>query len=410
MPCAFHIRTKSEVRKGTLLTALLACRIYYGPAMFRLSVQIAKRYYGNFSALKRPPFNEIFPPKRMINKILFDLDSRYASGKLYVVYESVYNNLDKENYTREFPNSFNASDVMIMKKVLEKVRHRTKSINKHLLELENSLLDSAAEMGNKDAVALLAFDVLKDPSQNTSEDVEYSKLLIKDLYKRKHHLTLKLTGDLAFKNNNLKEAENYYKQFLDVEDDTFLAGEVYGQLGLIGLRASNLADAERFFLKSIQLSPLKYSVHSYFYLSQMYMSSDPLKARTLMENCATQGFKESFRSLGYLEMNYFKDYYKSQEWFKLGMELFDIECFIGYFDCCCTLKEWAMANKCYKSLQRMAEINPKYRPLLEEFDVARSDKIMTSSQYSFQPVFNKELIGEAKATEQSIFRSSKWGL
>ena len=44
-------------------------------------------------------------------------------------------------------------------------------------------------MGNDDPVSLLAFNVLKDPSKNTSDDVLHAKLLIKDLYKRKHHLS-----------------------------------------------------------------------------------------------------------------------------------------------------------------------------------------------------------------------------
>lgn len=346
----------------------------------------------------------------MVNKILFELDSRLAFNKLNEAYESIYDRIDEENQDGILPKGINSTDVMIMKKVLEKVRHKTKSINKHLLTLENTLLEKAAEMGNKDAVSLLAFDVLRDPSHNTTEDVAYAKLLIKDLYKRKHHLTLKLTGDLAFKSDNLDEAKKYYKLFLEVESDSFLSGEVYGQLGQIYFRTTKLSEAESSFLKSLQFSPLEYSVRSYFYLSQMYMSSDPVKARTLMESCATQGFKESFKALGYLEMNYFRDLYKAQEWFKLGMELFELECFIGYFDCCALLKDWGLANKCYISMQRMAELNKNYKPLILEFSEARHDKIKKAAEYTTQSFVDGKLIDSAKRTKRSFSKDNTWGL
>lgn len=376
--------------------------------MFRINV--SRKYATVALNNQKPLLHEIFPQKRMMNKILFELDSRLSFAKLYPVYESIYNCMDKQEEEIPIPRNINSSDMMIMKKGLEKVRHKTKSVNRHLLELENTLLDKAAEMGDNDAVALLAFDVLKDPSNNSEDDVQYAKRLVKDLYQRKHHLTLKLTGDLALKGGDSAEAENYYQKFLELENDTFLAGEVYGQLGQVNFRKADLFTSEAYFLKSIQFSPLEYSVHSYFYLAQIYMNFDPSKARILMECCASQGFRESFKALGFLEMNYFKDLIKAQEWFKLGMELFELECFVGYFDCCVALDDWAAASKCINSMKRIAEMNVNYKPLVNQFIESRSKKVSKAQQYSPSSLMGNEMIDKATNQNVSVSKDNKWGL
>lgn len=374
--------------------------------MYRLIYGTVRRYATISKKVSRPPLEEIFPRKRMVNRILFELDSRLSFNKLYLLFESSYNGMDEEDIS--LGGNVSASDVMLMKKVLEKVRSRTKAANLHLLKLESVLLDKAAEMGDKDAIALVAFDVLKDPLRNSQEDVDYAKLLIKDLYKRKHHLTLKLTGDLAQRSGDRSQAADYYQQFLELEADTYLAGEVYGQLGQMSFQDTDLLSAERYFRKAIALSPLEYSVHSYYYLAQIYMNSDPLKARTLMESCATQGYRESFKALGFLEMHYFNDLYKAQEWFKLGMELYELECFIGYFDCCASLGEWTLAKKCLKSLEKMGDANETYKPIVGQFMEARKEKIDKALSFNSDP----SLYPMKDGTEQSELRmkQNKWGL
>lgn len=341
------------------------------------------RYIRHFSMekIKRPPFHEVFPQKKMINKLLFELDSRLTFSKLYPIYRKIYENMDQ---TTEIPIPDNVSckDIMIMKKVLEKVRHITKSVNKNLLRLENEILDKAAEMGDNDAVSLLAFDVLKNPSMNTKDDVCHAKKLIKELYQRRHPLTIKLTGDLAFNNGDNKTANDYYLKLLQIEQETFLAGEVYGKMGQILLQNSNLLKAEEYFLKCIKLCPIDYSVHSYYYLGQMYMNSDPFKARALIESCATQGFKESFKTLGFLEMNYFNDLYKALEWFRLGMELFEIECFVGYFDCSMKLQDYKSAKKCFTSMEFLVKNNKSFEPIFHEFVQMRRGKIKDLEEHS----------------------------
>lgn len=368
------------------------------------------RQYATASLSKqRPLFHEVFPQKRTVNRLLFELDSKHTFSKLYPVYESIYNAMQREVDTK-IPKSVSPSDLMVMKKVLEKIRHRTKSINPHLLGLENALLDKSAELGNNDAIALLAFDVLKDPEHNTTDDVNYGKKLVRELYRRNHHLTFKLLGDLSLKSGNDVEASKYYFKFLQLEDNSYLAGEVYGQLGQINFRKPDLSEAERCFLKAVKLSPLEYSVHSHFYLSQIYMNSNPVKARALMENCATQGFRESFKALGFLEMNYFSEMRKAREWFKLGMELFDIECFVGFFDCSLNLRDFSAANKCYNNILQFRSVNETYKNIIDEFIKNRHQDIEKAQKYSDKPLMHNAAY-EKIAKENSIVpKENRWEL
>ena len=92
------------------------------------------------------------------------------------------------------------------------------------------------------------------------------------------------------------------------------------------------------------------------------------------------------------------------------MELFELECFIGYFDCCALLKDWGLANKCYISMQRMAELNKNYKPLILEFSEARHDKIKKAAEYTTQSFVDGKLIDSAKRTKRSFSKDNTWGL
>ncbi|CUS22080.1 LAQU0S04e07756g1_1 [Lachancea quebecensis] len=361
------------------------------------------------TSLKRPPFHEVFPQKRLVNRLLFELDSKLTFPKLYPVYESIYNNLGRSDQENVIPNSFAASDVMIMKKVLEKLRHRTKSTNKNFIALENELMEKAAEMGDNDAIGLLAYNVLKNPQKNSPEDVAHAKTLIKQLYQMNHPLTLKLTGDFAWASNDFKSAENYYKRFLEFENDTFRAGEVYGQLGVLYFKKPNLKEAERCFLASISLAPRENVVKSYYHLAQLYMESNPLKARSLMESAAGEGFKESFQLLGFLEMNYFKNYGKSQQWFRLGMELYEIDCYIGYFDSCVKMQKWHLAKKCMETMRLLAQKNVSHYPAYEAFLKSREDKIKALVLHSPNPRVEVNKYA-AQTTSSPATKENSWGL
>ncbi|CAI5187826.1 ANM_HP_G0244310.mRNA.1.CDS.1 [Saccharomyces cerevisiae] len=48
---------------------------------------------------------------------------------------------------------------------------------------------------------------------------------------------------------------------------------------------------------------------------------------------------QCFKTLGFLELNYFNNYERTKEWFKTGMEIMDLECFFWIFSDCCAKEE-----------------------------------------------------------------------
>lgn len=297
---------------------------------------------------RRPPFYEVFPKKSVMNRILFDLDSRHNYGKLYKVFESVYQKLDTEEEP-EIPKFINASDLMIMKKTLENIRIRSHTTNRNLLDLENELTEKAAEYGNNDAVALLAFEAIMNKS-SPQDDRAYAKKLVAKLLELKHPLTLKMSGDLCVQNQMLAQAEKFYNDFLELESDTFLASEVYKALGKLNFQKPDLVKSKQYFEQSIKTGPIDKISECHYYLGQLN-AHDPERARFHFEASASQGFLQSFQLLGFLELNYFDNSFKAKEWFKLGAELSDIHSIIGLFDCFIKEDNLKAAKKTYSTLE-----------------------------------------------------------
>lgn len=307
-------------------------------------LRLGRRFFSN----SRPPIYEILPKKKIMNRILFDLDSRHGYGKLYSAYEAVYKKLDNDEEPI-LPKYINASDLMIMKKALENIRIMTHTANRNLVDLENELVEQAAEHGNNDAVALLAFEAIVNENAS-QEDKIYAKELVSKLLDLSHPLTIKLSGDLCLKNEMNDQAEKFYYDFLELEDDTFLASEVFKQLGIINFQKPNLVSSKQFFERSIRTGPIDKVADCHYYLGQLNIH-DPRKARHHFELSASQGFKESFQQLGFLELNFFGNLNKAKEWFKLGSEISDLSCIIGLFDCSIREKKWKNAYKTYKLLE-----------------------------------------------------------
>lgn len=338
-------------------------------------------------------FSDHFPRKKTVNKLLFDLNSRLAYKKLYPVCVGLYHNAD-ESTMSHLLQGVKGSDLMVMRNALEKVRNRTRYARKDMLELESKLLDKAAELGDNDAISVLSFKTLKQEMSQEGiqddEEIEIARRLFKDLYSINHPLTIKLLGDLSLDSGNSLEALNFYRKFIDiaVKDDGKLLsgndeiiGEVYGKIGEIEFSYnSNMLKAEENWRKCLQLTSVENSVRWYFLLSQIYMNSDPLKSRILLEKCASQGFKESFTSLGFLEMNLFKNLDRAKEWFKLGMEVFELQSFIGFFDCCVTLNDWNSALKCFRSIEKIGKMDTfgndsNHKAVTQSFMDTRADSI-----------------------------------
>lgn len=252
------------------------------------------------------------------------------------ILDSVYTNLDTPDRIK-LPSYTLHSDLMMLRQILHTLRSSTHSINTNLVDLENELVEQAAELGNNDAIAMLAFEALALP-ETAKEDYKYANELVRELTERKHPLVFKLAGDFAFAKQYHLQAAQYWHQFLDLENDTILASHVHSNLGVYYYHylkpRPDLVTAKSHLEKAIRFGELDtHIVKAHYYLGQLYSITDPELSRFHLEISASRGLQESFSSLGFMELNVFNNVAKALEWFKLGVEAnSDISCLIGQFD------------------------------------------------------------------------------
>ena len=300
-----------------------------------------------------------------MNRILFDNDSRLAYLKFIPVLQAIYTNLDNPDAIK-LPKYVKAFDLMVFKNVLSSIRTTTNTINTNLLDLENELIEQAADLGDNDAISMLAFETVERSLAEKSvskQDYQHANKLIAQLTDMKHPLVFKLAGDLAFKQKYYNQAEQYWLQFVELEPDTIRASHVYSNLGIYYFSYREVPDlslAKKYFLKSIRFGEIdKHIIQSHYYLGQLYVTVDPKLAKYHWEISASRGLKESFPSLGFLELNVFQNYAKSLEWFKLGVEASqDITCMIGQFDCYIVMENFKSA---YETLNKLINIRQKIK-------------------------------------------------
>lgn len=299
----------------------------------------------------------LFPGKKSMKRLLYENDSRLTYKKVIPVMKEVYKNLDTPGAIC-FPNYVNGNDLMTCKQILAAIKKNTNTINKNLLALEDELVEQAAEMGQEDAITILAFKVIEYPQSNR-DDYKHASKLIKDLTERKHPLVFKMGGDFAFKKNFYEQAASYWQQFIELEPNTLLASEVYCNLGKYYFQfvrpRPQLRKAKLAFENSIKFGDIdSTTIQAYFYLSQFYAVTDPLLSRYYLTIAGSKGLMESFSSLGFMEMNVFQNYSNAIEWFKLGVESNnDLKCLIGQFDCYFKLTNYGKASFILQNLYNL---------------------------------------------------------
>lgn len=317
------------------------------------------------SLATRPLLDSILPKRKILARVLFDADSRLSHRKIVPILQSVYDGLDSPENIK-LPRYATCDDLMICKNLLSTLRNTTGAIDHRLAAVEAELVEQAAELGNKDAIAALAFETVSAKTSQTSgarkvtdDDFAYANVLIKGLTEINHPLTFKLAGDLAFKNGYYEQLEQYWLRFIELEPDTITASNVYASLGLYYFSYKSprpdLMKAKLNFEKCVSVGDTGSGVlQSHYYLGQLYSITDPRLAKYHWELCASKGFKESFSCLGFLELNVFCNLQKCLEWFKLGYEASgDISCLIGQFDCRLRMKDLKLAFVVLEKLQNI---------------------------------------------------------
>lgn len=286
--------------------------------------------------LARPALQSILPKKKTLNRILFDNDSRLPYRKLMPILTSVYDHIDVPHKIT-LPSYTTHNDLMLLRSVLHDLRTMSNSVNKNLVDLENELVEQAAELGDSDAIAILAFEAISSPS-TSKDDYDYANKLIAELTEKKHPLVFKKAGELAFSKAYYEQAAQYWHQFLELEDNSVMASHVYSSLGIYYYQylspRPDLNRAKIYFEKSIAYGHLdSHTIKAHYYLGQLYSITDPILARFHLQICASKGLQESFPALGFMELNVFADIAKALEWFRLGVEANnDISCLVGQFD------------------------------------------------------------------------------
>ncbi|EGW31135.1 uncharacterized protein SPAPADRAFT_142650 [Spathaspora passalidarum NRRL Y-27907] len=319
------------------------------------------RSYSTEVTTSSPTLLSILPSKRTLNKLLFDNDSRLPYKKMIPVLNSIYSNLDNPDDIL-LPSYVKSYDLMTFKNVLTTVRSTTGTIHPRLVLLENELIEQAAELGDNDAITILAFETiekkLKGDKDITKEDFNSANELIKQLTDIKHPLVFKMGGDLAYKRGFHDQAHDYWIKFIELENDTIMASHVYCNLGLFYFNKPELSQAKYYFEKGIKFGEVdNFTIKAHYYLGQLYVEVDPRIAKYHWEISASRGLKDAFQSLGFLELNMFQNYDKSLEWFRLGVEAAnDVACLIGQFDC-----YWKLNNKvkAFDILTKLTELRAK---------------------------------------------------
>ncbi|KAF3987445.1 hypothetical protein FT663_04439 [Candidozyma haemuli var. vulneris] len=303
----------------------------------------------------RPAIDSVLPKKKTLSRLLFDHDSRLAYKKVMPIFTNVYENLENPTNIR-LPHYTKHQDLMTLRSVLRDIRALSNAVNKNLVDLENELIEQAAELGNNDAIAMLAFEAIGSP-ETSKEDYEYANKLIGELQDARHPLVFKLAGDLAFSKNYHEQAAQYWNDFLELEDDSIIASHVYTSLGMYYFNFAkpepDLARARVCLEKAIKFGELDTSIiKAHYYLGQLYSMTDPKRSRYHLEISASKGLQESFPSLGFLELNVFDNPSKALEWFKLGVEgNNDITCLVGQFDAHIRTKNFKKASSILANLQ-----------------------------------------------------------
>ncbi|KAK6199986.1 uncharacterized protein RJT21DRAFT_38609 [Scheffersomyces amazonensis] len=337
----------------------------------------------------KPPLLSILPKKKVMNKLLFDNDSRFTYSKTIPILQAVYENLDNPDEI-VYPSKVNGQDLMVLKSVLTNVRTMTNTINKNLLGLENELVEQAAEMGDNDAVALLMYEVLcksiREKDSVSDEDEKYASETLYDLIQLPNLLAIKLMGNFLFSINQFTQAKDVWKMYLKLDNDSIQAAQVYSSLGAYYMTYEqptvNLGKAKICFENAIRFGILDDNLaKTHYYLGQLYSNVDPEIARYHWEISATKSLVESFSALGFLELNTFQNYSKSVEWFKLGVETSkDVVCMIGLFDVYYRMKDNLQAftwlgkitafNEKLKSYKKTPEYNnPEMKAYINNHEV-----------------------------------------
>uniref|UniRef100_A0A060T324 ARAD1A05962p n=1 Tax=Blastobotrys adeninivorans TaxID=409370 RepID=A0A060T324_BLAAD len=317
--------------------------------------RVAVRTVRHYSTGVEPPL-----ARAQLRKLLFEFKVPLSYKKVVETYHAASG---PNSSGLDSVEGVSGAQMMTLKRILETHRRRSGLIQKGLVEIENNLVERAAELSDKTAITLLARKVMEDaqedPKQVPEEDRVHADKLLTELMDANFPLAFKASGDLAYKQGFVKEAEKFYRLSIEQskgnEDglDSTLRTECYRNIGLICFNSRRITDATGAFLDAIATTEdEKQVIDCHFYLGQIF-ESDKHRARYHLENCASHGLKEAFAPLGFLVLNYFNEPKIALHWFSVGKEAGDLGCLIGLFDTHMRLEYFTQAQTQLAQLQTL---------------------------------------------------------
>ncbi|KAL6930832.1 hypothetical protein ACO0R3_003954 [Hanseniaspora guilliermondii] len=315
-----------------------------------------------------------------------------------------------ESYKTKFGSPITYLELMLLRHSLIQFKDTYRVYNKSFHLVEEIILKICIELGCKDALSIESFEkMMNEVKTNKARDIDIkqSKNNLRTLLKQQHPITLKHIGDLNFQLRKYDQCLEYYGKYLniilskvnEVPPSAFSSlfskkkykpmspllkqlyfldiARTYNNIAKVYLSNNQIYDCERFLKESLiqNQNNMSLKLVTYYLLGLIYSTYDPVLSKQCFQIISVEGFKESFKHLGNLELNYFGDASKASNWFELGVHLEDFHCYVGLFDASMNQNN---LNRCFNVLdlmQKRLPHKPKWKPLMESFVQTRGEKI-----------------------------------
>lgn len=315
-----------------------------------------------------------------------------------------------ESYKTKFGSPITYLELMLLRHSLIQFKDTYRVYNKSFHLVEEIILKICIELGCKDALSIESFEkMMNEVKTNKARDIDIkqSKNNLRTLLKQQHPITLKHIGDLNFQLRKYDQCLEYYGKYLniilskvnEVPPSAFSSlfskkkykpmspllkqlyfldiARTYNNIAKVYLSNNQIYDCERFLKESLiqNQNNMSLKLVTYYLLGLIYSTYDPVFSKQCFQIISVEGFKESFKHLGNLELNYFGDASKASNWFELGVHLEDFHCYVGLFDASMNQNN---LNRCFNVLdlmQKRLPHKPKWKPLMESFVQTRGEKI-----------------------------------
>lgn len=320
-------------------------------------------------------------PKRALRKYFYQF-------RLPIAYKKAVQAVAACVSETSLPKGVQAHDLVTVKRALEAWRQKEGTILKQALEAETALLETAAEMGDRTAIALLCGARLSEKTVSP-QDWEDGSRLLKQLMDAKFALAFKVSGDLAYRLGQLPQASKFYRLAIQNKlDDNRLQTECWRNIGHISFQTGDLATALASFSAACSGAQDQRQVADcHFYLAQL-REANRYAARTHLETAAFYGLSDAFVPLAMLLLNYFGEAHLAKHWLTLALVTDKTgAAAVGLFDAAMRLNDYVLAQSALGRIRahtNARELEETRKETIRDLEAALSEKYtIAGDRWSF---------------------------